>query len=54
MITLCLWNWNWEQEYALGLGGILWDEVPDLALATVCDPTELEGVICEFGLYLTL
>ena len=37
---ICSWAW--------------WDEVPDLVLASVCDPTELEGVICEFGLYLTL
>ena len=38
---ICSWAW--------------WDEVPDLVLASVCDPsTELEGVICEFGLYVTL
>ena len=37
---ICSWAW--------------WDEVPDLVLASVCDPTELDGVNCEFGLYETL
>ena len=30
---ICSWAW--------------WEEVPDLVLASVCDPTELEGVNCE-------
>ena len=45
-ITLCFWelelgtricssSWAW------------WDEVPDLVLASVCDPTKLDGVNCE-------
>ncbi len=52
MIALCLWNWNCEQGHAWAW----WDEVPDLVLASVCDPshptgvTELGVVNCGFGL----
>ncbi len=37
---ICSWAW--------------WHEVPDLVLARVCDPTKLDGVNCEFGLYWAL